>query len=99
MYRTIKKHEIILNDVLIELIQIIIRLGNVLHYELNEEADINIDFDDSIIEDTEKERENDRKDIAFGAFTVEEYRARWRNESIEEARKKVITEEENPDEE
>lgn len=34
--------------------QIIIRLGNVLHYELNEEADINIDFDDSIIEDTEK---------------------------------------------
>ena len=99
MYRTIKKHEIILNDVLIELMQIIIRLGNVLHYELNEEADINIDFDDSIIEDTEKERENDRKDISFGAFTVEEYRARWRNESIEEARKKVITEEENPDEE
>lgn len=33
------------------------------------------------------------------ALTVEEYRARWRNESIEEARKKVITEEENPDEE
>lgn len=99
MFRTLQKHEIILNQVLIELVQIIIRLGNVIHQGLSEDSDITVDFDDSIIEDTDKERENDRKDVAIGAFGLDEYRAKWRNESLKEAQKHIVTEEEDPDEE
>lgn len=97
MFRTLQKHELILDDVLVELAQIIIRLGNVLHQGLNEGVEVKADFDDSIIEDTDKERENDRKDVAIGAFGLDEYRAKWRSETIEEARKHIVTEEEEPD--
>ena len=52
MFRTIKKHEIILSQVLIELCRIILRLGNTaMNAGLNEDVEISIDFDDSIIED------------------------------------------------
>lgn len=56
MYRMIKKHEIILEDALKRLIKIIIRLGIVLKEPLNEDTDITIEFDDSIIEDKETEK-------------------------------------------
>ena len=46
MYRMIKKHEILLEDALRQLIQIIIRLGMVLGNTLNPECEITIDFDD-----------------------------------------------------
>lgn len=51
MYRMLKKHEIILDDVLKQLIQIIIRLGIVTGNALDINTDIVIAFDDSIIED------------------------------------------------
>lgn len=51
MFRTIKKHEIILNDVLVELCRILLRLGNTaMNAGLDEDVEISIDFDDSIIE-------------------------------------------------
>lgn len=97
MFRTLRKHELILEGVLIELAQIIIRLGNVLHQNLAEDVEITVNFDDSIIEDTDKDRENDRKDVALGAFGLDEYRAKWRGETIEEAGKLIVTEEGEPD--
>lgn len=89
MYRMIKKHEILLEDAMKQLIQIIIRLGIVLRNPLNLETDIVIDFDDSIIEDKETERNRDRQDVSMGVMSHAEYRAKWYGETLEEATKKL----------
>lgn len=90
MYRTIKKHEIILDDALKQLINIIIRLGIASGVPgLSEDIEINIDFDDSIIEDKEAERRSNREDVAMGAMGVDEYRSKYYGETLEEARKNL----------
>lgn len=89
LYKTIVKHEIILENVLKELVDIIVRLGNVLGMGLNESFEVTIDFDDSIIEDKGAERQEDRHDVAMGVMRLEEYRAKWYNETVEEAAKKL----------
>lgn len=90
MYRTIRKHEIILRDVLVDLIRTIIRLGKAAgKADLMEDTDIVIDFDDSIIEDTTAERAQDRQDVAMGVMGLPEYRAKWYGETEEEAATKL----------
>ena len=90
MYRTIQKHEIILRDALTDLIRIIIRLGKAANVgDLVENTDIVIDFDDSIIEDKQTERAEDRKDVAMGAMGLPEYRAKWYGETEEVAASKL----------
>lgn len=90
MYRTIRKHEIILQDVLTDLIRTIIRLGKTANVSgLAENTDIVIDFDDSIIEDKQTERAEDRKDVAMGAMGLPEYRAKWYGETEEVAASKL----------
>ena len=46
-------------------------------------------FNDSILTDEETERQQDRQDVSMGAMTVVEYRAKWYNETEEEAAKNV----------
>lgn len=90
LYRTLQKHELVLERVLIQLIQTIIKVGiNIGIPNLQENTDITISFDDSIIQDKQAEREEDRKDVAMGAMGVDEYRAKWRGETLEEARKNL----------
>lgn len=89
MFRMIKKHEIILEDVLKQLIQIIIRLGRVVGEELDTETEVVINFDDTIIEDKESERQQDRQDVSMGVMSHAEYRAKWYGETLEEAQKKL----------
>lgn len=89
MYRMIKKHEIILEDALKQLIRIIIRLGIVLHNPLNPKSEIVIDFDDSIIEDKDTERKRDLQDMSAGIMSHAEYRAKWYGETLEEAEKNL----------
>ena len=89
MFRTLKKHEIVLDAVLKNLVRIIIRLGNVIGNNLKEDCDITIDFDDSIIEDTDAERTSDRQEVAMGVMSREEYRAKWYGETIEQAKGKL----------
>lgn len=86
LYRSVCKHEIILEDVLKDLIRVIIRLGNASKAGgFNEDTDITIDFDDSIIEDSSAERAEDRQDVSIGAMRLEEYRAKWYGETVEQA--------------
>lgn len=88
MFRTIKKHEIILEQVLTELCRIILRLGNTaMNAGLNEDVEISIDFDDSIIVDTEGNRAQDRQDVAMGVMNLWEYRAKWYGEDEKTAKK------------
>ncbi|MBO5458877.1 MAG: hypothetical protein J5981_01355, partial [Lachnospira sp.] len=81
--------ELILDSVIKELIMIIIRLGNIAGENLDESAEIKIDFDDSIIEDTEAERNRDKADVAIGAMPLWEYRAKWYGETKEQAQAAV----------
>lgn len=86
MYRSIQKHELILDDVIKDLIRIIIRLGQTTGIAgLREDVEITIDFDDSIIEDKQTERNEDRKDIAMGAMRLDEYRVKYYGETEEVA--------------
>lgn len=81
LFRTVKKHEIILEHAIKELCHIILRLGNkAMNAGLNEDAEVTIDFDDSIIEDKATERSNDRQDLAAGILNDWEYRMRWYHE-------------------
>ena len=97
MYRSINKHEIILNDVLEELIRIIARLGQVLGVGTNPDTEVVVNFDDSIIEDKQAERQSDRQDVSMGAMTLVEYRAKWYGETEEEAAKKIVQETDESD--
>ena len=100
MFRTIKKHEIILEQAIRELCQIILQLGNTaMKAGLNEAAKVTIDFDDSIIEDKTTERNNDRQDLAAGIMNDWEYRMKWYNEDEKTAKKMLPRMEDMTDEE
>lgn len=88
----INKHEIILRDVLEELIRIIARLGRVIGVGTDPETEIVVEFDDSIIEDKQAERQSDRQDVSMGAMGLAEYRAKWYGETEEEAARKIVAE-------
>ena len=90
MYRSLTKHELVLNRVLIQLIQTIIRAGISIGIPgLQENTDVTIQFDDSIIEDKVTERQNDRQDVAMGVMGLAEYRAKWYGETPEQAQKNL----------
>ena len=93
MYRRMKKHEQSLDAAIKELIRMIIRMGNAMGHQLNEDTEIIIDFDDSIIEDKQAERNMDRTDVAIGAMPLWEYRAKWYNEDEAKAKSMVDMEE------
>lgn len=88
LFRTIKKHEIVLESVLIELCRIILRLGNsAMSKGLNEGVEISIDFDDSIIEDKETDFNRDMRLLTAGIMNDWEFRAKWMNEDEDTAKK------------
>ena len=89
MFRRLKKHEIILEKVLTDLVRIIIGMGNAMGAGLDEGAEIDIKFDDSIIEDKQSERASDRQDVAMGVMPLWEYRMKWYNEDEDTAKAKV----------
>lgn len=87
MFRTIKKHEIVLEQVLIELCRILLRLGNIaMNANLREDVEISIDFDDSIIEDKATNFARDMQLLAAGIMNDYEFRAKWMNEDEETAK-------------
>lgn len=101
LFRTIKKHEIILEDVLKEVARIILRLGNTyLGKSLNEDVEISVDFDDSIVEDKAADFERDARLLSMGIMGQVEFRMKWMNEdektaeeAIQELRDKMIEDE------
>lgn len=87
LFRTIKKHEIILEDVLLDLCKIILHCGNVyMNAGLNEEVEVSVDFDDSIIEDEETDFNRDARMLQMGILNAWEFRAKWLNEDEETAK-------------
>lgn len=81
MFRTIKKHEIILEQVIVELCRTILRLGNLaMNAGLDEDVEISIDFDDSIVEDETANFSRDLQLLNAGIMNDWEFRMRWMNE-------------------
>ena len=81
LFRTIKKHEIVLHDVLETLCRTLLRMGNTYMGEsLDEDVEISIDFDDSIIEDKETDFNRDSRMLSMGIMNLWEFRAKWMNE-------------------
>lgn len=100
MFRTIKKHEIILEDVLTELCRIILRMGNaIMGLGLKEDVEISIDFDDSIIEDKQTDFARDMQMLNAGIMNAWEFRARWMNEDEKTAKAALPKMEDMTDEE
>ena len=99
LFRTIKKHEIILEQVLVELCRIILHLGNTaMSAGLNEDVEISIDFDDSIIEDKQSDFARDMQLLNAGIMNDWEFRAKWMNEDEETAKKMLPKMEDMTDE-
>lgn len=87
MFRTIKKMEIVLEQALVELCRILLRLGNTaMNAGLNEDVEISIDFDDSIIEDKQTDFSRDMQLLNAGIMNDWEFRMRWMNEDEETAK-------------
>ena len=81
MFRTIKKHEIILEQALTELCRVLLRLGNTaMNAGLDENVEISIDFDDSIIEDKQTDFSRDMQLLQAGIMNDWEFRMKWMNE-------------------
>lgn len=87
MFRTIKKHEIVLEQALVELCRILLRMGNTaMNAGLNEDVEISIDFDDSIIESKDTDFQRDMQMLNAGIMNDWEFRMRWFNEDEETAK-------------
>lgn len=87
MFRTIKKMEIVLEQALVELCRILLRMGNTaMNAGLNEDVEISIDFDDSIIEDKQTDFSRDMQLLSAGIMNDWEFRMKWMNEDEETAK-------------
>ena len=99
MFRSLKKHEILLNEVIIGVCKALMYIHNnftddSFKFDLN--ANIEVKFDDSIIEDKETMKMTDRQDVSMGVMSKVEYRMKWYNEDEETAKEKIAkVEEEN----
>lgn len=80
LFQSLKKHEIVLESALKGLVTAVAFLNGT---ELKE---INIEFDDSIIEDKVSERQQDRQDVGMGVMPLWEYRVKWYGETEAEAK-------------
>lgn len=90
MFRNLKKHEIMLNDVLVGVAKsVLYALATFTEARVNPEAEITIKFDDSIIVDEESERKQDLIDVNAGVMSKVEYRAKWYNEDLQTAQKAI----------
>lgn len=99
LFRSIRKHETVLRSVLTELCRILLRLGNAaMSAGLDEEVEISIDFDDSIIEDKNADFNRDMTMMSAGILNPYEFRAKWMNEDEETAKRSLPQMEQMTDE-
>ena len=89
-FRALKKHEIILEEALIDVTKALIYIiNNYTTDSIDENTKITIQFDDSIIEDKESEKASDRLDLQNGIISKAEYRSKYYGEDLEVAEKTI----------
>lgn len=93
LFRTLVKHEILIKDEMIQFVQAVIEYSNeycdikVNHYKPEE---IDILFDDSIIEDKETQKENDLKLVDKGLMTHVDFAIKWEALNEDDAIRKYM---------
>lgn len=90
MYRTICKHKQVLKDSVMSIIEVIAYIGELTGKYSLDISYTNIDFDDSIIENKEQERETDRKDLENKTYSRLDYIMKWRGLDEQSALEKII---------
>lgn len=83
LYRNLRKHELLLRQAITGLVEAI---GDMLSVDMGA---VTVTFDDSIIEDAEKERLQDIQDVRDSIMASWEYRAKWYGEDPETAKAAV----------
>lgn len=81
LFRNLKKHEILIRDEMIAFTIAICSYSNKfceLKMGAYDERDIDILFDDSIIEDKDTQKSNDSKEVLNGTMTYVEYAIKWK---------------------
>lgn len=81
LFQSLKKHGLLLSDALAGLAKAVLELLG-----LSGEQEITVDFDDSIIEDSDAQRATDRQDVRDGLMAKWEYRVKWYGEDEQTAR-------------
>jgi len=76
LYQTLRKHELLLRGALVGLCRAILSLCGLSDNEIGG-IDIDVSFDDSIIEDTAAQRERDLTEVREGIMSRGEYREKW----------------------
>lgn len=90
MFRNIKKHEILIEDALVTIVRAIIYAVNTFTTQrITEGTNIEVKFDDSIIEDKKAEIERDSMFVSMGVMSKAEFRSKYFNEDLETAQKKI----------
>ena len=89
MFRTLKKHEIVLDSFFKGLARILTFYGRFYLHQPLQDGKITVDFDDSIIEDKASVNNDMRLDVSAGVLKPEIYLAKKYNVSIEEAREMI----------
>lgn len=86
-FRTVRRHEILIESVLTNLIKTILYAVNKFTAQtVNEASEITVQFDDSIIEDKASERTRDSQEVSVGLMEPWEFRMKWYGQSEEEAK-------------
>lgn len=94
LFRSIKKHEILLDASLKDMVLALVYLNNTFTnnpaINIIDVADITIQFDDSIIEDTEAQKLSDRQDVHNGVMSKVEYRMKYFGEDEKTAKENLV---------
>lgn len=89
LFRTIKKHEILLEKAVKQIVEAIGYIGKLTGLFSIDTSSLFIQFDDSIIESKEQERGEDREDLAQNTLSRVDYVMKWRNLDRESAEIKI----------
>lgn len=88
MFRNVRKHEILVEELLIHIVNAVVYASNAFTpNKCSDKYEVEVSFDDSIIEDKASERQRDREDVTQGLMAKWEYRVKWYGETEEEAKK------------
>ena len=84
LYQNLKKHELVLEDALVDMVRAIAHLSG-----LSTDFAVSVRFDDSVIEDTAQEKATFISEINAGIRQAWEYRVKFLGEDEETARANV----------